>query len=93
MTDITDHNKYLVYKTDSNEEALQKYIRHERLYQMTKQEGGISKNKTLWDYLVFFASERLQRIEQLSTLVEDKDLLEGPKKAAYDKHFLDEYFK
>ncbi|KAL7551314.1 hypothetical protein ACHAWF_014517 [Thalassiosira exigua] len=93
IIDITDHNDYLVYKTDSNEEALRKYIRYERLYQMMKQEGGISKNKTLWDYLDFFASQCLQRIEQLSTLVEDKYLLEGPKKAAYDKQFLDEFFK
>ena len=93
MADITDHNKTLVYKTDSNEEALRKYIRHERLYQMMKQEGGISQNKTLWDYLHSFASERLRRIEELSELVDDKDLLEGPQKAAYDKQFLDEYFK
>ena len=77
---------------DSNKEALRKYLRHERLYQMIRQ-GSMSKNKTIWGYLEHYAADRSRRIEGLSALVNEEDRLQGPRKADYAAQYLEDYFK
>jgi hypothetical protein len=56
MDTIKSYNQTLVADADAPNTTLQKYIRHERLYQMMKS-GNISRNNAMFGYLEYFADD------------------------------------
>lgn len=91
METINSYNQDLVANEEDPKAMLQKYIRHERLYQMMRS-GKISSNNTMFGYLEHFAAHRAQQIEKLSNEVDASDRT-GPATAAYDNDFLKRYFE
>ena len=91
IEDINNYNNNLVNAKDTiDKEALQKLIRHERLYRMMK-DGHLSQNKTIWAYLRHYADDRESKIEELSstTTIPPNN---GPTVVIYDAEYLAAYF-
>ncbi len=57
-------------------------------------EGGpLSKDKIFWYYLDHFERGQLCKIERLRELVDEENLLEGPRLVNYNAQFLDSIFQ
>mmetsp|Transcript_24038 Transcript_24038/g.34371 ORF Transcript_24038/g.34371 Transcript_24038/m.34371 type:complete len:356 (-) Transcript_24038:74-1141(-) len=91
METINTYNQALVENEEARKVVLQKYIRHERLYQMMHS-GKISTNNTMFGYLDHFAAHRKEQIEKLSDAVAASDRV-GPSTAEYSVDFLQQYFE
>ena len=74
----------------TDEAKLTKLLRHKRLYKMMKK-GELSKNNSLWDYLKYFAEERLEEIDRLEPLAAP-NIVSGPKSQSYKSEYLERYF-
>ncbi len=91
METINTYNQALVENEEAPKVVLQKYIRHERLYQMMRS-GKISTNNTMFGYLDHFAAHRKEQIEKLSDEVAASDRV-GPSTTEYSVNFLQKYFE
>ncbi len=88
---IKAYNESAVTKMPSSKEALRKYLRHERIYQMMMA-GELSDSNTLFPYVDHFRSHRQREIERLSALVDGHERLDGITSAKYNEEYLNEYF-
>ena len=91
MNELHEYNQKLVENREDNSERLLKYLQHERLYKMMK-DNKISRDRSLWKYLEHYAEDRSNEIQRLKPLVEDRDLGAGVSDRNYSENFLNNYF-
>ena len=88
---MEQYNAQLVHGVRAESALLRKYLRHERLCNLMC-DGYKDKDNALWHYLHHFRLHREKRIKELDVPIEARRQPNGPKKANYDKEYIDEYF-
>ena len=89
---LNEYNQKLVDNHEDNEEVLLKNLQQERLYQMMKA-NHISRDRPLWNYLDYYASDRSDDIQRVVSLVANRHQLKEVADSKYDADYLSKYFE